>query len=368
METILNLFDDILKTLNENTYLYWVLGACLFALIVLVVILLSSKSANDDHEVNEKELIRQTLSEKDDDIVLADDPSTEVSEEEIIEEEVVVEEVVETEPVVEEVKVEEPKKAPTKKTTKKAAPVKEEVEKKPRVVYGKYEVYSDGTSFYYSLKASNGEVLIKSEAYPKKESVYMAIEAIKRNVEQGRISVRQDKHGLYQFVLIAKNHRTLVMSANYTTEKRAQSASLSFKRFAATSPVVEIEEILVSDKEEIIIENVVDKKGGKIGVVSSSEGFYYILKASNGEVLVHSNFYKTELSAEAAMKRFQETVFTGKFFVEKDKRNNYQFKLFSSNGRIICVGHIYATKALAIASANSVCSFVKLATPIENND
>ena len=84
--------------------------------------------------------------------------------------------------------------APAKKTTRKKAvkteepaPVEEPTPaveetlvetKKARVVYGKYEVYSDGTSFYYNLKASNGEVLIKSEAYASKESVLSAIESM----------------------------------------------------------------------------------------------------------------------------------------------------------------------------------------------
>ena len=86
-----------------------------------------------------------------------------------------------------------------------------------------------------------------------------------------------------------------------------------------------------------------------------------MLKASNGEVLVTSDNYKTEISVQNALARFQEAVQNGKFYVEKDKRENYQFKLFAANGRIVCVGQIYATKALAIASVNSVCSFVKLA-------
>lgn len=293
------------------------------------------------------------------------------AEETLAEEETVAEPTEEVQPeVVEETPVEEVAEQPAEETPTEErteeAPVEEPVvTKKTRVVNGKYEVYSDGTSFFYTLKASNGEVLIKSEAYASKESVLSAIEAIKRNVEVGTIAVREDKHGLYQFVLTAKNHRTLVMSANYSTEKRATSASESFKRFASTSPVVEIAEIVESTKEEVKVEGVVDKKGGKLGVLSSENGFYYVLKASNGEVLVRSDFYKTEMSAQNAMARFQEAVANGKFFVEKDKRDNYQFKLFGSSGRIVCVGQIYATKAMAIASVNSVVSFVKLATVIE---
>ena len=239
-----------------------------------------------------------------------------------------------------------------------------ETVKTPRVVYGKYEVFTDGTSYFYTLKASNGEVLINSEAYAKKESVLAAIEAIKRNISAGSIVIREDKHGLFQFVLVAKNHRTLVMSANYSTEARAKSASQSFVRFAETSPIVEITEVVETSKELIDTSSAVDKKGGKVGILFDGEGYYYFLKASNGEVLVHSTTYKSETSALAALERFKETVNTGKFYLEKDKRDNYQFKLFSNAGRIVCVGQIYSNKAVAISSAMSVRSFVNLAVTV----
>lgn len=356
------MFEKIIETLNEKPYFHWSITACLGLLLILIIIAIVVK-------IKEKRVYRKKpnyieeamLKEIEETSVLEETTKNET----LTEEETIIEEIPEEQTVVEDASnLEEVKETPVKKT-KVHTPKQNAAEtKKTRVVYGKYEVYSDGTSFYYNLKASNGELLIKSEAYATKDSVLLAIAAIKRNVEVGTISVREDKHGLYQFVLIARNHRTLVMSANYPTEKRAQSASESFKRFAANSPVVELEEIVESDREEVILENITDKKGGKIGVVSSDSGFYYMLKASNGEVLVHSNFYKTELSAQNAMARFKEAVFDGKFYIEKDKRNNYQFKLYAKGGRIICVGHIYATKSLAISSVNSVCSFVKLATNI----
>ena len=383
-------FEKLWNTMLENQYILWSVVACLAALLILIVLLIvvsATKKAAKNKKAEEPAVV-EVKEETEDTPVVEEQPVEEVSAEEApveeteAKEETSIEEV-EQEPVVEESEVateeqsaetpvEEAQEAPVKKTRgrkKKEAveePVVEETPvKKPRVVYGKYEVYTDGTSHYYTLKASNGEVLIKSEAYAKRESVLLAIEAIKRNVEVGTISVRQDKHGLYQFVLVAKNHRTLVMSANYSTEKRATSASESFKRFAAISPVVELTDIVESSKEEYKPEGIVDKKGGKLSLVTTENGFYYTLKASNGEVLVHSDTFKTLVSAENAMMRFKEAVVNGKFFIEVDKRENYQFKLFAQNGRIVCVGQIYATKALAINSINSVCSFINLAVRVD---
>lgn len=394
---ICEFFIQLWQTLLANPYMLYSVAACLGVLLILIVLLIilgaTKKHAAKTNKLEEVEVVTEETPAQE----VAEQPETEevveevsveekesvaeesqletedaievVEEESIVEEEVSAEEV--SEPAVEEAPVEEKTEEPVKKPRgrkKKEVteePVVEAPVKKTRVVYGKYEVYTDGTSHYYTLKASNGEVLIQSEAYAKRESVLLAIEAIKRNVEVGTISVRQDKHGLYQFVLVAKNHRTLVMSANYTTEKRATSASESFKRFASNSPIVELSEIAVSNKEEYKPEGIVDKKGGKLSLITTENGFYYTLKASNGEVLVHSDTFKTLVSAENAMKRFKEAVASGKFFIEVDKRENYQFKLFASNGRIVCVGQIYATKALAIASINSVCSFINLAARID---
>ena len=371
---VLSLVDNIKNVLEENPYFIYAIGISAVLLIVLVVVLIVMNSKSKKDAKVENDAIQLPIEES---------VEPETSTEDEVVEDVVNEEVLETndecdseEESVKENLPEESQPEVNPSVPKLIIPVpsrkrksngkrKQAVKREPRVLNGKYEVYTDGVSYYYNLKASNGELLIKSEAYASKDSVLLAIEAIKRNIEVGTISVREDKHGLYQFVLTAKNHRILVMSANYSTEKRAQSASESFKRFAATSPVVEIEEIVESDKEEVKLEDVVDKKGGRLGVLSSENGFYYVLKASNGEVLVTSDYFKLETSALNAMARFKEAVVNGKFYIEKDKRENYQFKLLASNGRIVCVGQIYASKALAIASVNSVCSFVKLALPFE---
>ena len=409
-----NFFDDLKVTLEQNPYLIYVIGGCLAALLVVIILAVVLKGKKSKGEEGSQErLIKETLMEEEP--TPEEESAVEETEEPMVEEvvveeakeeievkkpatrkprakkvEPVVEEVKEDalvteakeEPVVEEVVVEEAKeevevkKPATRKPRAKKVeeePQTEEkketekvVEKKPgRVVNGKYEVFFDGTSYFYTLKASNGEVLIKSETYASRDSVLAAIEAIKRNINVGTISIRQDKHGLYQFVLVAKNYRTLVMSANYATEARAKSASQSFVRFAETSPVIEIAEQIEATKELVDTTNVVDKQGGKVQVLSDENGFYYILKASNGEMLVHSDYYKTETSAVTALARFKETVKTGKFYVEKDKRDNYQFKLFAPNGRIVCVGEIYSSKPSAISAALSVCSFANLAVTIQ---
>lgn len=390
-----NSFQDKLK---ENQLYLWISVGCLLAIIILLVMLIIIKRSNKEHDndnefVDEKRLIKETLKENQDSVVASNQnlSKEETSSIEVVEEdtpkkisnikqkkplkkEEIKEEKIEPkkEETSSEEKIEEkPKKVANikaKESSKKEVVVeKVEKEKPVRVVNGKYEVFFDGSNYFYTLKASNGEILITSESYASKDSVLSAIDAIKRNIEVGTINIRSDKHGLYQFVLIAKNRRTLVHSANYPTEKRALAASESFKRFGRTSPIIEKNDIVDSIKEEILIDRIPDKQGGRLGVLNDNGQYYFLLKASNGEILVHSANFKTYLSAESAMLRFKEATLNGKFYVLKDKRGFYQFKLFSSNGRIAGVGEIYPTKAQAVSSANSVCSFINLASPFENN-
>ena len=261
--------------------------------------------------------------------------------------------------------VEMKKEDKSKKQAK--APQKEEVkeEKAKRTVFGKYEIYFDGAKYFYQLKASNGEILVVSELYTSKDGVYNAIDAVKRNVVDGRVVVGSDKRGLYQFTLLAKNHRKLVMSANYPTEKGAINASESFKRFAHDAKVYEIDEQATNMKEEIQVDRSVNKKGGKIGIVNENNRFYYQLKASNGEVLICSDGYKTNDLATNALETFKEAIKSGSFFIEKDKRGMYQFKIYSGSGRLIVAGETYPSKQNAINACNSMMSFVKYATPLE---
>ena len=309
-----------------------------------------------------------------------DEVEQEEVEEPVVEEPVVQEEVVEEkEPVQEPVAEQQPKPKRTRKPkvekeesveekgetnmAKKVTEPTKKVEEKPtveRVVKGKYEILFDGREYQYVLKASNGEVLVESEFYTTKESVLTAIETVIKNVETGTIRINKDKRDLYQFFLVAKNHRVLVTSANYSSEKDCIRASNSFKRFALISPVVEVEEIVAS-REFITITPTEPKKGGKIIILKDDESYYFQLKANNGEVLCMSPAYKTKEGVLGGLDNLKAAVKEGRFYVYKDKRGYYQFKLYSKANRHVINGETYPTKQQAISSANSVSYFIDLA-------
>ncbi len=264
------------------------------------------------------------------------------------------------------------KKAPAKKATAAAAATaaaKKEPAKKTGGRYnGKFEVFQVGDGFQYNLKASNGEILVASELYTTKDGCMKAIDAVRRNVETGgEIRVFADKRGRHKFKLIAGNHRVIAISANYMSEKNATSASESFKKFALTADVVEVE---LEDKDAatatpVEIGKVEHKDGGKFEYEKYNDEFSWDLKASNGQILCQADGYTSKASCLNSIEVFKSNVKDGTFKIVKDKNDHYLFKLYTQNGRVCAIGESYETKQGAESAAISVTSFYQKADLVE---
>lgn len=235
-------------------------------------------------------------------------------------------------------------------------------EKKSRYT-GKYEIYKEDKFYKYRLKASNGEVLFVSELYVSKDGAIKSIDAVKRNIESGTLRIIKDKRNMFKFKLVAKNHRTLAIGANYSNEKAAISASESFKRFAMTAEPVEIEnvdsEVIDASMTLVEIPTQIDKKtNGKYVIsVDENEEYTWALKASNGEVLVDTEGYSSKNGALNGIQCFKDNVLTSTFYCSKDKNGTYQFKMYSKSGRVIAIGESYDNKNRVQSVVKSVLSF-----------
>ena len=230
---------------------------------------------------------------------------------------------------------------------------------------GKFEVFQEGSFYKYRLKASNGEVLVVSQMYKSKDSVYRSIESLKRNVTTGTVRIIKDKTDMFTFKLVAKNHRVMAISSHYPTEARAISASESFKRFALSAVTEDI--VLELDERDfnsvlIEVDKSEDKEGGKY-VIKKDEvlDWCWELIASNGQVLCKADGYTTKSGAQNSILNFKSNVMVGNFYVLKNKGGRFQFKLFSPQGRLVVLGESYPVKSSAESAASSVCAFYKKA-------
>ena len=122
---------------------------------------------------------------------------------------------------------------------------------------------------------------------------------------------------------------------------------------SADAPVV----VPVADGEEEK-----QSKPGKYEIypVGKGEFFIYRLKASNGEIMVISELYRSAQGAQDAINTVLKNLESGIFDIYQDKHNMWQFKLYSSNKRLLVASANYRTKA----RCESACESFKRLAPI----
>lgn len=394
IQDLLNVEEQIARYLLIVSLVAIVLIIVLFILVIIFANKYRKTNKEAKNYKRQKDELALKLS---DELLKQEKPVEEAIEEEdkeekvepLVEEAPIVEEKVE-EPVVEEV-VEEVKEETVEEVKEETAdieeekveeveeekPIKEELkefeeeseefleEKSARVLLGKYEIFPVKDAFLYRLKASNGEILVVSEMYKSAKGAMTAIETVKKNIKTGKLQVSQDKHGLWQFKLLASNQRMLVVSANYTTQTSCERAANSFKKFAYISQIVELEEDSEHLFEEIELQALANKKGGKIIVSGSENEYEFKLLASNGAILCSSVTYGSKMAALNAISSFKEAIKTGTFYVVKDKNKMFQFKLYSTLGRCLAIGEAYKVKTQAISAANSITAYINMAEVVD---
>ena len=352
---MVKIIQDLLNV--EEQVARYLLIACLVVIVLIVVLsvlvaIFASKYKKTNKESKNYKRQKDELALKlSDELLKQEKPVEEEIEEEVKEEKV--EEVEEVKPSKEEVKEYEEESEDLLE------------EKSARVLLGKYEIFPVKDAFLYRLKASNGEILVVSEMYKSAKSAVTAIETVKKNIKTGKLQVSQDKHGLWQFKLLASNQRMLVVSANYTTQTSCESAANSFNKFAYISQIVELEEDSEHLFEEITLQALVNKKGGKIVVSGSDNEYEFKLLASNGAILCSSVTYSSKMAALNAISSFKEAIKTGTFYVVKDKNKMFQFKLYSTLGRCLAIGEAYKVKTQAMSAANSVTAYINMAEVVD---
>lgn len=231
-------------------------------------------------------------------------------------------------------------------------------------VYGKYVIFNEGGYFFkYRLYANNGQALIISEAYKDRKACLGGIDTLKKNLDNLKVDFERDKKDAWCFRLITGQGRPLAQSANYKTQKDAERASVSFKKFAETDKIVDEDNTNSDDHYEVTIldEDIQPAVNGKFLIIKDADenDYCYQLKANNGQILCTSQAYQSLKSAKEAMENFRKTVYEGNFYIFIDKRRQAFFKLYSKQLRLIMTGETYKNKDAAISAAKSVLKFAK---------
>jgi len=106
---------------------------------------------------------------------------------------------------------------------------------------GKFEVKTGKTGkTRFNLKASNGQIILSSEAYDEKKSALKGIESVRKNaVNDKRFERKTAKDGSPYFVLKAANDEIIGKSEMYKTKASMENGIASVGRNAPEASVVE---------------------------------------------------------------------------------------------------------------------------------
>lgn len=277
-------------------------------------------------------------------------------------------------PPAEEEKAEEAAEEPTEEPIaeeKAAEPVPAPAAQKkaaPKRLMGKWTIEHKGDGeFVATLAASNGEVMLTSEAYSSADGARSGIATIIKGVASGKFVIYRDKNDNYYYKLKTQNNRLLCVGEIYRAKDQCERAVESVKRIAPASTIEdEISEgaHYVAYKPAKLPEP--DKRKGARGkwkVEKTEDGkFSAKLYASNGQLMLATEEVATRKSAETAIESVRRNATQGNFIIDRDKFGRYYYKLRNPQRSVICIGEAYEKLDSCVSAIESVRRFALTAT------
>lgn len=127
---------------------------------------------------------------------------------------------------------------PAQKPVKAAEPAPDEETERRTPYSGKWLIFKrDDGSFYFELRASNGEKLLGSIDYSSMQGAKAGIRTYKNNIAKDNFTIAQSKTGQFFFKLLSGSRQMLCTGETYSTRSRCENAVDSVKRFAETAVV-----------------------------------------------------------------------------------------------------------------------------------
>lgn len=127
---------------------------------------------------------------------------------------------------------------PAQKPVKAAEPASDEEAERRTPYSGKWLIFKrDDGSFYFELRASNGEKLLGSIDYSSMQGAKAGIRTYKNNIAKDNFTIAQSKTGQFFFKLLSGSRQMLCTGETYSTRSRCENAVDSVKRFAETAVV-----------------------------------------------------------------------------------------------------------------------------------
>ena len=239
--------DAILQYFKDNPKLILVSVISLLVCLILAIVIIIAKKAiskkrnqeksDSDEKLNKEEALDEDLEKIDEQVKSEETIDTETQlqpEETTVEEETVAAD--NTEEVAE--KEEKEAKAKPQKALDSTVNKQNDDKKTDTRYSGKWVIIEEGKRFSAELRASNAEILLRTESYTALSGIKSGIETVKNNVEKNNFAVSMDKNGNFFFKLYSSSTRLLCVSEGYSTKAACERAIGSVERFSKTAVIV----------------------------------------------------------------------------------------------------------------------------------
>ncbi len=105
-----------------------------------------------------------------------------------------------------------------------------------------FELKKSGDKFHFTLKASNGQVILSSQMYASKASAMNGIESVQKNCgDEDSFEMKTAKNGKIHFNIKASNGQIIGSSQMYASESGAKNGIESVQKNAPGASVKEVE-------------------------------------------------------------------------------------------------------------------------------
>ncbi len=106
-----------------------------------------------------------------------------------------------------------------------------------------FEIYQSEKSgeYYFRLKATNGQIILSSQGYKQKTTCENGVESVKKNAgEASRYEKKESTNGKFFFNLKASNGQVIGKSQMYDSEKTRDNGIESVMKNAPDASVKEV--------------------------------------------------------------------------------------------------------------------------------
>lgn len=195
-----------------------------------------------------------------------------------------------------------------------------------------FEVFESAASgeFYFHLSGGNHEIILASEGYGNRTGALAgALSVLNNGFDSGNYDVEKAASGEYYFNLEAANGEIIGTSEMYSTKSNATKG---------VKDTVEAVEDYRTFRET--------RTGARFEVFEGNNGEYFFsLHAANGERVLRSEGYVKEASAlNGTFSIADNGLDADRYDVKEGQHGGFYFNLKAANGEIIGTSEMYDTK------------------------